>query len=68
MGPEMRNYLCAIRVERRVVWRVDGLPAILAGSSRNHGPPPTIARAPNPDPNRGKVLTIPSVRVDGSEN
>ena len=47
----------AIIAGRMVFWRVDGLPAILNGSTRNHGPPSTIARGHQPDPNRGKVLT-----------
>ena len=34
--------LAAIRIEKRAVWRVDGLTSILAGSSGNHCPPSTI--------------------------
>ena len=30
--------------------------AILAGSARNHGPPPTIFRTHRPDPNHGRGL------------
>ena len=34
--------LAAIRIEKREFGRVDGLAAILVGSSRNHGPPSDI--------------------------
>ena len=55
-GDRNMEFLAAIRIEKRVFWRVDGLAAISAGSSRNHGPPSTISRTHHPDPNRGYGL------------
>ena len=44
--------LVAIRIDKRVVWRVDGLATILAGSARNHGPHSPLDKDNYPDPNR----------------
>ena len=74
-GARNAELLFAIRVKKRVVCRVDGLTAILAGKPRNHGPPSTISRDRHPDPNHGRKLVrfdqfslSPSVRVNGSAN
>ena len=42
-----------IRIEKRVVWRVDGLTKILAGFSRNRAPPPPFPQVHHSNPNRG---------------
>ena len=44
MAPYMVS-LAAIRLDERAFWRVDGLAAILAGSSINHGP---VRHLPDP--------------------
>ena len=43
--------LAAISIEKRVVWRVDGLAAILAGFPRNRGPHP-----PSPGPSIQTII------------
>ena len=52
MEPENAVSLAAIRLGKRVVWRVDGLAAISAGPPRNHGPHPTFPLAHHSGRNR----------------
>ena len=74
-GARNAELLVAIRVKKRVVCRVDGLAAILAGSFRNHGLPSTIFRGRHPDPNHGGELirfdqfsVPPAAGVNGARN